>query len=350
MNKFSESLIDLTEAVYRLDMEDGAWVPNLLEFAMPLLDQGLGVAAATYTRDPKNKEMLVHQKFTSGGVPDLDARIDRAVAEWPREAYVEIMRPGLVSTLSDIADDHPEMLEAYERHVDGVHDVFGITAVDPNGLGLLVIAMLPERTKLKGRDREIWKMLGAHLAAGHRLRRAVAERETELGQKPASNGGSGLPHRAEAILDPSRQVVAEAIGAAREPEAAAGLRQAAVQIDRARGSARRDAPAAALETWKSLTEGRWSLVDWFDTDDRRYVLALSNAPSVLDPRGLTERENLVATYALHGDSVTLIGYRLGLSKASVSSTLKRVMKKLGVRTQAQLIERFRAFEPVPEAE
>lgn len=349
MKKFSESLIDLTEAVYRLDMEDGAWVPNLLEVAMPLLDQGLGVGAATYTRDPKNTEMVVHHKFTSGGVPDLEARIDRAVAEWPRQAYVEIMRPGLVSTLSDVTGDHPEMLEAYERHVDGVHDVFGITAVDPNGLGLLVVAMLPERTNLKGRDREIWKMLGAHLAAGHRLRRAVAERESGIWRKLAASEASGLPHQAEAIVDPTRQVVTDAIGAAREPEAAAGLRKAAVQIDRARGSARRDAPTAALETWKSLTEGRWSLVDWFDSDDRRYVLALPNAPSVLDPRGLTERENLVATYAMHGDSVTLIGYRLGLSKASVSSTLKRVMKKLGVRTQAQLIERFRAFEPVSDA-
>jgi DNA-binding CsgD family transcriptional regulator len=47
---------------------------------------------------------------------------------------------------------------------------------------------------------------------------------------------------------------------------------------------------------------------------------------------------------MHGDSVKLIGYRLGMSRTSVSSSLKRAMRKLGVRTQAQLIERFRAFE------
>ena len=348
MKKFSESLIELTEAVYRLDLEDAAWVPNLLDVAMPLLDQGLGVGAATYTRDPDSPEMLVHQKFTCGGVPDLQARVDRAVAEWPREAYVEIMRPGLVSTLSDVADDHPEMLQAYERHVDGARDVFGITAVDPNGLGLLIVAMLPERTTLKGRDRKIWKMLGAHLAAGHRLRRGM----TEDGSTPPEAGVGEpmeLPFHAEAVLDPTRQLITDAVGPAREYEAATSLREAAVRIDRARGPGLRNDPTAALELWKSLTEGRWSLVDWFDSDDRRYVLALPNAPSVTDPRGLTDRENLVATYAMHGDSLTLIGYRLGLSKASISTTLKRVMKKLGVRTQAQLIERFGAFEQMSDA-
>jgi len=338
MQKFSESLIELTEAVYCLDMEDAAWVPHLLEVASPLLDQGLGVGAATYTFDPQSPDMFVHQKFTYGGVPDLQARIDRAVSEWPREAYVEIMRPGLVSTLSDIASEHPEMLESYERHVDGIHDVFGITAVDPNGLGLLLVAMLPEQTKLKGRARETWKMLGAHLAAGHRLRRAMAERESGVPDDGAEQSqSSDLPLHAEAIIDPTNQVLKEAFGPARDREASAGLRDAAIRIDRARGAPRRDDPAAALELWKGLTEGRWSLVDWFDSDDRRYILALPNAPTVTDPRGLTERESLVATYAMHGDTVTLIGYRLGLSKASVSATLKRVMKKLGVRTQAQLI-------------
>ena len=147
------------------------------------------------------------------------------------------MRPGLVSTLSDVADEHPEMLEAYELHVDGVHDVFGITAVDPNGLGLLVVAMLPDRTKLKGRERETWKMLGAHLAAGHRLRRAIAHPQAGP-DRERDEVSSDLPHHAEAILDPARQLVTDAFGVAREPEAAAGLREAAVQIDRARGSSR----------------------------------------------------------------------------------------------------------------
>ena len=335
MKQASSTLIELTEAVYDLEMEDGAWIPNLLQVGLPILDHGLGVAAIAYTRDPSAPDFIVHQKFATSGPPDLVARLDRVASELPREVYRDLLRPGLVSTLSNVAADHPECLEAYARHVDGCRDVFGMTAVDPNGLGILVIACLPKVTTLKGRERQLWQMLGAHVAAGHRLRGAMVTGEST----------TGLPRDAEAVIDPTRLQLTDAAGLAQNKEAAYALREAAVRIDRARGKTRKSDPGGALEMWKSLTDGRWSLVDWFDSDDRRFVLALPNAPKVTDPRGLSERESLVATYAMHGDSVKLIGYRLGISKAAVSGVLKRVMRKLGVKTRAQLIERFRAFEP-----
>jgi DNA-binding CsgD family transcriptional regulator len=335
MKKADSTLIELVEAVYDLDMEDAAWIPNLLQIGLPLLDHGLGVAAATYTRDPNAPDFLVHQKFAASGPPDLLARIDRVAAEWPREVYAELMRPGLVTTLSEAAADHPEVLEAYARHVEGVRDAFGITAVDPNGLGLLVTSLLPEVTTLRGRQRELWQMVGAHLAAGHRLRRALCAPEVT----------TGLPRNAEAVIDPTRDRLADAIGHAEEREAGKALREAAVRIDLARSKIRSSDPASAIEMWHSLTKGRWSLVDWFDSDGRRFVIALPNVPRVSDPRGLSERENLVATYAMTGDSVKLIGYRLGISSSSASSALGRAMRKLGVKTRGQLIERFRGFAP-----
>lgn len=333
MKTAGSMLIDLTEAVYDLEKEDAAWVPDLLATARPFLDHGLGIAAATYSLAPDAAAPVVHQKFSAGGVPDLQARSSRVEAEWPREVFVELMRPGHVSTLSEVAAKHPIVLEAYARHFDGVRDVFGITAVDPNGLGLLLVALLPEVTTLKGRELRLWRMMGAHLAAGHRLRRGLSGRDA----------GSDLPHGAEAVIDPTHARLTDAAGEGKTRDAASALREAAVRIDRARGSARSADPAEALAMWKALTDGRWSLVDWFDTDGRRFVLALPNAPEVTDPRGLSERESMVATYAMHGDTVTLIGYRLGLSKGTVSATLKRAMRKLKVKNQAQLIERFSAL-------
>ncbi|MEM9730705.1 MAG: helix-turn-helix transcriptional regulator [Myxococcota bacterium] len=333
MREADATLIDLTEAVYDIDQEDAAWIPNLLRVGLPILDHGLGVGAAAYTRDPERPDLIVHQKFAVSGRPDLIARVNEAVAEWPRDVYRELMRPGVVSTLSEAARNHPECLEAYERHVPGVRDVFGMTSVDPNGLGILIVAPLPERTQLRGRNKELWQMMGAHVAAGHRLRRAVT----------AEVESTGLPHDAEAVIDPKRFDIVEATAGAEPREAASVLREAAIQVDRARASEGRKDPAFALEVWKGLTEGRWSLVDWFDSDSRRFVLALPNTPEVGDPRGLTTRENLVATYAMHGDSQKLIGYRLGLSKASVSRHLKSAMRKLNVKTHAQLIEKMGVF-------
>lgn len=338
MKKSRATLIDLVEAVYAFELEDAAWVDHVLTAAARELDHGLGIAAATYTRS-SDREFTMHQKFSRGGVPDLLARIDRAAAEWPRELYAALLRPGLATTLSKVAGDHPEVFEAYARHVEGVKDVLGMTAVDPDGLGLLVFGLLPETRTLTIEERDTWTMIAAHLAAGHRLRRGLDKRRH----------ATELPYAAEAVIDVGRARVAEASGAARDPAASDVLRRAAQQIDKARGPMRNEAPEAALKVWKGLTEGRWSLVDWFDTDDRRFVLALPNEPRVADPRGLSSRESLVATYAIHGDTVTMIAYRLGLSKAVISSTLKLAMRKLGVQNRAELIRRFRPLEAASAA-
>jgi DNA-binding NarL/FixJ family response regulator len=85
------------------------------------------------------------------------------------------------------------------------------------------------------------------------------------------------------------------------------------------------------------------MVDWFDTDDRRYVLALPNPPSVADPRGLTQRERQVAAYAALGDNHKMIAYRLGVARSTVTKSLRRAMRKLGVKTQAGLVEKLRGF-------
>ena len=335
MKRASPTLIELTETIYDLETEDGAWMPSLLEVALPLFDMDLGIATAAYSRDASGFTM--HQRLSCGGPPDFLARSSRAVSEWPPEVFAALMRPGIVATLSELIPDHPQCLDAYRREMDGCEDVLGMTAVDPNGLGILLIAILPKVTTLRGSQRNRWKMIGAHLAAGHRLRRAVVA-ELESG---------ALPHRAEAVIDPNNFTITDAVGDAATNNAAEALREAAVQLDRARGSLRKSDPTAALETWKSLTDGRWSLVDWFDSDDRRFVLALPNAPEVTDPRGLSERENLVATYTIHGDSGKLIGYRLGISTTSVSTALHGAMQKLGVKTRTQLVERFSAFETPP---
>jgi DNA-binding CsgD family transcriptional regulator len=109
---------------------------------------------------------------------------------------------------------------------------------------------------------------------------------------------------------------------------------------------RKDDPDEALRIWKALVEGRWSMVDWFDSDGRRFVLAHPNPPHLRDPRGLTERERQVATYAVLGETNKLISYRLGISQPKVSMALKSAMHKLGVQTRPQLVEKLRGFRSV----
>ncbi|MBW1906658.1 MAG: helix-turn-helix transcriptional regulator [Deltaproteobacteria bacterium] len=66
----------------------------------------------------------------------------------------------------------------------------------------------------------------------------------------------------------------------------------------------------------------------------------------MDPRGLSELEAQVATYASQGESSKMISYRLGLSPSYISRLLKDSMHKLGVKTQPQLVEKMRG---IPES-
>jgi DNA-binding CsgD family transcriptional regulator len=205
---------------------------------------------------------------------------------------------------------------------------------------VVIVAPLAEVTRLSPQDAQRWQMLAAHVDAGNRLRQSLQHGDDLRDERAASD----LPHDAEAIFDARSLRVTDAVGRAKEPAATQRLRQAAVAVDRARGKMRKTDPEKALEIWKALVRGRWSIVDWFDSDGRRFVLAIPNEPHLTDPRGLTERESQVVAYAALGNTNKMIAYHLGLSTSRVSMLLRSAMRKLAIRTRAQLVEQMRDFE------
>ena len=92
-----------------------------------------------------------------------------------------------------------------------------------------------------------------------------------------------------------------------------------------------------------MVDGRWSLVDWFDSDRRRFILAMPNPPELRDPRGLSEQECQVVTYAMLGETNKLIAYRTGMSPPRVSALLKSAMHKLGAKSKAELVRMLHAL-------
>jgi DNA-binding NarL/FixJ family response regulator len=114
----------------------------------------------------------------------------------------------------------------------------------------------------------------------------------------------------------------------------------ALRADRARCAAHRQATDCALTLWEGLVRGRWSLVDHFDGDGRRFVVAHRNCPESSDPRGLASRERDCAELLGRGFAPKEIAYGMGLSATTVHHTLMRAKQKLGFQSQTELATFF----------
>ncbi|MGD8317654.1 MAG: helix-turn-helix transcriptional regulator [Myxococcales bacterium] len=338
------AIIDLTEAAYDLEVSESDWLPNLLRRGLPILDHGLGVAGWEYGLPPNGGDVEHRNVHVASGPSDFAERHMAAIATIPRDVLRRQVRSGLARTgWQEVAEcGRREEMEHYLSHVSYCKDVLYLTAVDAQGAGVSIVAPLAEVTTLSASEAHRWQMVAAHVEAGHRLREAIALAHRE------DRGPIDLPQGSEAVLDPRDFRIAEAVGPAKPASMRQKLREAAVAIDRARGPIRKSDPQKGLEGWKALVHGRWSVVDWFDTDGRRFVLAIPNSPGVVDPRGLTERESQIAWMAAAGMTNKLIAYRLGLSTSRISLCLRTAMRKLGVQTRTQLVRKIQSL-PDPES-
>lgn len=207
----------------------------------------------------------------------------------------------------------------------GVREILGINGVNVTGRGAHVGACLPRSTKRVGPD--ALARLSTHLAAAFRLCQRLAL-VTPLAQ-------------ADAILEPNGKVL-HAERDAKVKSARAMLADAGGRLDRLRATGRRRDPERALSAWRALVDGRWSLVDHFEQDGKRWVLAHRNDHAVGPFELLTHRECQVVALAALGQSNKMIGYELGIAVSTVSVLLSRASRKLGARSRRELTSAWNA--------
>jgi DNA-binding CsgD family transcriptional regulator len=109
-----------------------------------------------------------------------------------------------------------------------------------------------------------------------------------------------------------------------------------LRVERARLSERDGDDALSL--WRAMVDGRWSLVDDFDADGKRYFVARESLRGPGMPRALTPREERTLALVCEGKSNKLIGYALGLSPSTVSSTVRSLLVKLGAEHRAEIVD------------
>lgn len=339
MNAVAAATVEVAEAAYDLQLDPEQWLPNLLERGALLFDRGLGCAAAIWAGQRDGQGPWVAQTSVHGGPSELARSFTKAI----RTVGAEVQRTwpakdASARAVSESELERPNTLWAFEKDV-GCPDALGLGALDLELHGVGVGIPSPRLISLTKDGRMRWQRIAAHIEAGHRLRRRLGCAVGSGGERLRT-----IPSEGTAVIEPRGFEVVHADGTAKSREVRESLREAAIRIDKSRSKQGRKDIEQALQIWHDLVRGRWSLVDWFESDGRRLIIAIPNDPGVADPRGLTKREHEVAKLAAAGETGKRIGYRLGISPQRVSALLNGAMHKLRVSTQAELVMKLRGFE------
>jgi DNA-binding CsgD family transcriptional regulator len=315
------SWMPILDAAYRLDRDDLSWLGGVTRAFESRLDSGLGVAGLIYdVSDPRRARYSSPQFFGCPNEVRESAR--RVLQALPEDIVHDSILSPAASTSSETLGRR--RLSAWFRAAGSeFSDSAALNALDPSGHGCLLVAPMRRMASLTPRRRIVLERLSAHLASGHRLRRVLRVSKV------------ALLDGAEAILDPAGRI-AHAQGEARSQDAREALQRAVLRIDRVR-TRKAPPPDDALAMWSALVEGRWSVIDHFDSDGRRFFLAMHNAAPVPLHRRLSQRERQIAAYAALGHSNKLIAYELGLNLSTIATHLATAMTKLGLRHRSDLI-------------
>lgn len=344
----AESVLTFVERAYDVEASDQDWVNGLAAAALPLVDSGGGVHAFRFdiTAELSGEATLV------GGTESWqrDWRAvwwDGFMRQLPVETVRMMVEFGPVSHTSSLWSAVARRIPTFEQLLAArggraalkaagaatagmpYPDSLNLVGADPSGIGVALCAnrVAVATSPPDVRTRAILGRLTGHMAAAARLRVRV--------------GRSALLNAADAVLDANGTLLHA------EPEVKAkltreALRAAARDVTRARTKRGHDADAI-LKMWRALFAGEFSVVDVFDSDGRRFLVAKSNAPSpagARDPR-FSRRERQVLALVAAGCSNKLIGYQLGLAPSTVASHVQRLVRMLGARGPAAFVRRAR---------
>lgn len=308
--------IDVVEAAYDLAASTDAWLDGLVRAVGQDAEVGGGVYAFVCALEPKIKPLT---KIASRGVPQGLLKLVGALNAVTPPKVAARMRGSAVTIGSMVAEmGGPNNFVALtvRTFLNPIVDCLSMFVQDGEGHLLQVVAPATELVDVHARTAESWRRVLFHVGTGLRLRRRLAASP-------------------EALVAPGGKVV-HAEGAAREPSARDALAAAVRRVERARGAERARDPEAALRMWHGLVEGRWSLVDQWEGDGRRYIAARENLPRIKDPRALGQTEQAYLSMFLRGTTPAEIAFAFGRAEATVTHALSVVASRLGLPNRVAL--------------
>ncbi|MFO0547708.1 MAG: helix-turn-helix transcriptional regulator [Polyangiaceae bacterium] len=308
----NQAALELLEAAYDLRLDSPTWLSALAHAARAVDKDDLGVLVGLYELGEAVHPIAYARTNDAGAAFEAMDRVALVISP-------EVHRVLTCETSTEAAVTHRIETQAAAAwtstlgHTE-VRDSFNFQGAD-GAHALCVMVALREPTSPPPRTRATFLRVAVHLATALRLRSTIGEkRPIDDAAAIVSADGQRLLHK-KAELD---------------EEASHGLFALVKDSIEARRTSSGDSERL-LSLWTGLLAGRWSLVDSFDTDGRRYWVAHENEPVVAEDRRLTRRERQVVTMLAAGHSDTMMAYALGLSLSTVRTHLERARKKLGPR-------------------
>jgi DNA-binding CsgD family transcriptional regulator len=303
------ALVDLAQAAYATESDDAAWLARLHASADRLLDTGMGSIGYFVDAGAQRIAGIVGDELLAGAVVPMHAAHGAG-------AFDVYFQPRATSLKRFYGGTQDARIGEFLGPTAG--DIWGITCVDARGRGVVLTAPQGTRRTLPLGTRA-WTMAAVHIATAWRMR---------------TRADRGV----EAVLSKTGKLLH------REPSAEGSEKALAAAVVR-RGEALRGASSvgseAALAAWRSLTDGRWSIVEAVESDGKRYLVARRNELDTPDaPTALTDLERQVCAMAAAAHSQKLIAYELGIHPSAVVRNLASGMAKLGVSSVAVLARRF----------
>jgi DNA-binding CsgD family transcriptional regulator len=329
-------LVSVLETFYALDRAEDEWLSQSLRAVSRVTGDPYDYTAFCY--DASDIEHLQVSKpcRLKPLPPELVGVWGVFQSQFGQPAFVRTtFRSLFVGSLRNTPLHSMRRVQA-ERERAGHGDLFYLNALDPSGIGCaLMISARDPQVVLHAKERTLLGRIANHLSAAVRFRRRLA---AALG-RPLGSGQPDRPltHFAEAIVDARGRVV-HAEGAAQEGTARDQIRASVAEIASARKRRGRQDGIRALDAWHPLTAARWTLVDSFESDGKRYIVARENQAEAPNLRTFTDRERQIVVYAALGQTNKQIAYMLGISASTVRVLLARAARRLGMRTRRELLD------------
>ncbi|HEX3777624.1 MAG TPA: LuxR C-terminal-related transcriptional regulator [Polyangiaceae bacterium] len=326
-------LVSFLEAVYALELDDRSWLDGILSALRALCGDDHSYVGFFYDASDVADLKIWNVAVQNTPPESMEAfQVFREISKNPTFVRTTFRSLPVGSARRTAMPYLAPVFAVREKH--GWGDIFNINGIDPSGVGCdVTIGTRARECVPSASDVLVYKRLANHLAAAFRLRRrlGVAQVDGAIDLKPVQRIDD-----AEAILDERGKFV-HATGAAAGKLAQERIKSSMSAIDAQRNETTRNAGRSALDHWHPLTGARWTLVDSFQENGRRYLVARENQAHGGGFDALTDRERQIVLHAALGFSNKEIAYTLGISDTTVRVLIARAAGRLGLKSRRQLL-------------